>query len=181
MQVGTSLVNENWWDFTSLDRELTQRAAALSLEDIIKLGNNQCEIKIYDSLDDMILSQALEYIKCWQQASESKPTGICGPVGPTRQLPIVAKLVNELRIDLRHAHFWGMDEWCIDGKSVDPSHPLSFTGANYRLWYNQIDPELRMPENQLHFPGSNNLQEFSRSFEDHHCLKMQGGIGHTLH
>ena len=45
------------------------------------------------------------------------PVGICGPIGPTEQLPLVARLVNELRLDLSAAHFWGMDEWLgEDGK-----------------------------------------------------------------
>ena len=28
-------------------------------------------------------------------------------------------MVNELELDLRHAHFWGMDEWFVDGRDDD--------------------------------------------------------------
>ncbi len=181
MNVRNSLVNPQWWDFTSLDQELINRASALSLQDLLALSSEYCDVRVYQNLDDMFLSQALEYITAWQQATADKPAGLCGPVGPVRQMPIVAKLVNELNINLQHCHFWGMDEWCIDGKAVDRSHPLSFAGANYRLWYEQIKPELRMPEEQLHFPDHSNLVEFSQSFADFHCVRMQGGLGHTLH
>ena len=39
---------------------------------------------------------------------------LCGPIGPTEQLPLVARLVNALDLDIRSAHFWGMDEWIGD-------------------------------------------------------------------
>ena len=38
-------------------------------------------------------------------------SGICGPIGPTEQLPLVARIVNALELDVRSGHFWGMDEW----------------------------------------------------------------------
>ena len=181
MELGASIVHRHWWDFTCLEQSLAEQAASMTLEDVVKLANDQCHIKVYDKLDDMFLSQALEYITCWQQATEEAPAGLCGPVGPTAQMPIVAKLVNELNIDLKNCHFWGMDEWCIDGESVSMEHPLSFKGANYRHWYDKIKPELRMPEENLHFPTSSNLEQFSNSFNKYRCIKMQGGLGHALH
>ena len=75
----------------------------------------------YDTLEDFYLAEALEYINAWRQATEEAPAGICGPIGPTEQLPLVARLVNELEIDLRHAHFWAMDEWVVDGERCRPT------------------------------------------------------------
>lgn len=181
MQYAKSLVNEHWWDFTCLDQDLLERAANLSGQEVLQLANDNLRINIYDDLDEMFLSQAMEYISTWKQASVDAPTGICGPVGPTRQMPIVAKLINELNLDLRHCHFWGMDEWCVDGKTIDPAHLLSFTGANHRLWIDTIRPELRIPAEHLHFPTLDNLDTFSESFNTFDCKVMQGGLGHTLH
>ena len=81
-------------------------------------------IRFYDTLEDFYLAEALEYITAWRQATADNPAGICGPIGPTEQLPLVARLVNELELDLRHAHFWGMDEWAIDGREVGEDFPL---------------------------------------------------------
>ncbi|WP_413112494.1 hypothetical protein [Thaumasiovibrio sp. DFM-14] len=181
MLYAKSLVNEHWWDFTCLDEELLARAAKLTEKDVLQLANKRLNINIYDNLDDMFLSQAMEYITTWQQASVDSPAGICGPVGPTRQMPLVAKIVNELSLDLRHCHFWGMDEWCVDGETINPNNGLSFTGTNHRLWIDKIRPELRMPVEQLHFPTLDNLKEFSDSFSTFDCKIMQGGLGHTLH
>ena len=65
----------------------------------------------YDTLEDFYLAEALEYLNAWRQSTADNPVGICGPIGPTEQLPLVARLVNDLDLDIRKAHFWGMDEW----------------------------------------------------------------------
>ena len=49
--------------------------------------------------------------------------GICGPIGPTEQLPLVARLVNDLELDVRGGHFWGMDEWVDDRGRAGAGHP----------------------------------------------------------
>jgi len=136
-------------------------------------------VKFYDTLEDFYLAEALEYIAAWRAASTDDPTGICGPIGPTEQLPLVARLVNELELDLRHAHFWGMDEWVLDGRPVDESFPLSFKRADMELCFNRIRPELRMPAENLHFPTV--LEAYRASWDRARCLVMQGGQGEVKH
>jgi len=79
---------------------------------------------MYDTLEEFYLAEALEYIEAWQQSSPDNPAGICGPIGPTEQLPLVARIVNAVGLDLKKcdAHFWGMDEWVLDGKPVGFDH-----------------------------------------------------------
>jgi glucosamine-6-phosphate deaminase len=55
---------------------------------------------MYDTLEDFYLAEALEYIDAWKQSTADNPVGICGPNGPTEQLPHVARLVNELGLSL---------------------------------------------------------------------------------
>src|SRR5207244_3077290 len=106
----------------------------------------------YDTLEEFYLTEALEYVNAWKQSTEDNPVGICGPIGPTEQLPLVAPLINDLGISIRSAHFWGMDEWYLDGREVSVEHPLSFERADRELCFNRIDPSLLMPEHHLHFP-----------------------------
>jgi len=107
--------------------------------------------------------------------------GICGPIGPTEQLPLVARIVNELSLSLAHAHFWGMDEWVIDGREVEPTHPLSFERADRELCFDRIRPELRMPEANLHFPKAD-TSAYRRSWDAGvRCAVMQGGQGDVKH
>ena len=51
--------------------------------------------------------RALEYINAWRSSTADNPVGICGPIGPTEQLPLVARLVNDLGLNLLRRAFLG--------------------------------------------------------------------------
>jgi len=171
----------DWWDFTTLDDELLNDAAKLTPEDLLQLSRDGFKVLIYDTREDFYLAEALEYITAWKQSTPGNPAGICGPIGPTEQLPLVARIVNELKPDLSNAHFWGMDEWYIDGREVAATHPLSFEKADRELCFNKIDKRLRMPDSNLHFPKAD-TGPYIRSWESGaRCVVMQGGQGDTKH
>lgn len=175
-----SLLAPEWWDFTTLDDEVLNDAARLGVEDMEGLSRPGFKVVMYETLEDFYLAEALEYIEAWRQATPDAPAGICGPIGPTEQLPLVARLVNTLRMDLRHAHFWGMDEWIRDGREVPVRHPLSFERADRELCFDRIERELAMPEENLHFPKAD-AEAYVRSWEGVRCVVMQGGQGDIKH
>jgi glucosamine-6-phosphate deaminase len=168
-----------WWDYTTLEPKLLADAARLSADDLPKLARDGFEVAIYDTIEEFYCAEALEYIRAWRQATPEAPAGICGPIGPTEQLPLVARIVNELDLSLRDAHFWGMDEWVENGQPVTPDHPLSFAKADWELCLSRIRPELRMPQENIHFPID--LEAYSASFEQARCVVMQGGQGEVKH
>jgi len=175
-----STVAPEWWDYTTLDREILDDAARLTIEDLPGLQREGFTVKIYDTVEDFFMAEALEYITAWQQATEDDPCGICGPIGPTEQLPLVARLVNELNINLRHAHFWGMDEWMVDGKEAGMDFALGFAKADMDMLFNRIKPELRMPMENIHFPAAD-VSKYVASYDKARCLVMQGGQGEIKH
>ncbi|HEX4142535.1 MAG TPA: glucosamine-6-phosphate isomerase [Pirellulales bacterium] len=175
-----SRVAPDWWDYTTLDPEILADAARLSADDFPGLAREGFEIRFYDTREDFYLAEALEYVTAWRQATADNPTGVCGPIGPTEQLPLVARLVNELELDLRHAHFWGMDEWAIDGREVGEDFPLSFARTDKQLCFDRIAPRLRMPAANLHFPTARPA-DYSQSYDTVRCLVMQGGQGEVKH
>lgn len=175
-----SRVAPDWWDYTTLDPAILRDAAALSADDLQGLAREGFAVRFYETREDFYLAEALEYITAWRQATADTPAGVCGPIGPTEQLPLVARLVNELELDLRHAHFWGMDEWAIDGREVSDDFPLSFARADKELCFNRIHPRLRMPAANLHFPTAEPAA-YQRSFDEARCLVMQGGQGEVKH
>jgi glucosamine-6-phosphate deaminase len=177
----TSKVAPGWWDYTTLPEDLLADAARLTARDLQQLARPGFEVVIYDSLDEFYLAEALEYLRCWRQSSSDNPGGIFGPIGPTEQLPLVARIVNELQIDVRDGHFWAMDEWFAAGREVPVTHPLSFAKADLELCFNRMDPKLRMPESHLHFLRADNLADYTRSYDQARCLIMQGGQGEVKH
>src|SRR6187399_3095227 len=102
-----STIAPDWWDFTTLDDALIEEAARLTAADMTRLSRDGFRVVFYDTLEDFYLAEALEYITSWRQATPDNPAGICGPIGPTEQLPLVARMVNELGLSLDSAHFWG--------------------------------------------------------------------------
>ncbi len=175
-----SYVAPDWWDYTTLDREILDDAARLGVGDLRQLSRPGFSVKFYETVEDFYLSEALEYIDAWKQATPDNPCGVCGPIGPTEQLPLVARLVNALDINLSNAHFWGMDEWIVDGKAVGIDFPLGFAKADMDLCFNRIRPDLRPPKENLHFP-TEKIDEFVKSWDGVRCCLIQGGQGETKH
>jgi len=176
-----SMLAPGWWDFTTLDDEILNDAARLKPKDILQLSRDGFKVVFYDTLEDFYLAEALEYITAWKQSTESNPVGVCGPIGPTEQLPLVARIVNAIQLNLSSAHFWGMDEWYVNGKEMDASHPLSFERADRDLCFNRIDKKLRMPDSHLHFPKAD-TRKYDESWDSGvRCAVMQGGQGDTKH
>jgi len=175
-----SSIAPDWWDYTTLDNDILRDAARLTAEQMVGLSRPGFRVVLYDTLEDFYLTEALEYIHAWKQSTPDNPVGICGPIGPTEQLPLVARLVNELNLSMKSAHFWGMDEWYDSGKEVPASHPLSFEKADRDLCFSRIRPELAMPDQNLHFPKAD-LVRYIKSWEGVRCAVMQGGQGEIKH
>ena len=176
----TSSIAPDWWDYTTLDSDLIEEAAKLTAEKMLKLSRPGFSVAFYDTLEDFYLAEALEYVTTWKQSTPDNPVGICGPIGPTEQLPLVARMVNELGLSVKSAHFWGMDEWCMDGKEVSSDHPLSFERADKELCFNRIRKELVMPDANLHFPKADTTA-YRKSWDGVRCAVMQGGQGDIKH
>lgn len=175
-----SKIHPGWWDYTTLDKDVLDQAAQLTEKDLPGLSRDGFAVRFYDTLEDFFLAEALEYIYAWQQATENQPAGICGPIGPSEQLPLVARMVNEFDLNLKHCHFWGMDEWVVDGKEMEIDHPLSLAGADMSLCFDRIRTDLRMPAENLHFPKVD-ARDYIESWNKARCVIMQGGQGEVKH
>ena len=95
-----SCVAPDWWDYTTLDDEIVHDAAKLTPEDMEKLSRDGFKVVMYDTIEEFYLAEALEYIEVWKQSTPDNPAGICGPIGPTEQLPLVARIVDAMGLNL---------------------------------------------------------------------------------
>ena len=176
-----SVVAPDYWDYTTLEKDILEDAAKLTPDGLLQLARPGFEVRIFDTLESFYLQEALEYVQAWQRATPDNPVGICGPIGPTEQLPLVAQVVNAIGLNLANAHFWGMDEWYMDGKEVPATHDLSFERADRDLCFGRIDRNLVMPDANLHFPKADKLDAYSKKYDDVRCAVMQGGQGEVKH
>jgi glucosamine-6-phosphate deaminase len=178
-----SAIAPGWWDYTTLDPDVIEEAARVTARDLLRLSRPGFSVVLYDSIEEFYVAQALEYVNAWRQSTPDAPVGICGPIGPTEQLPLVARIVNALQVDVRSGHFWGMDEWfdSATGQAVPVSHPLSFERADRSLCFSRLDRALRMSDQHLHFPGANVRAYQSTWGTGVRCAVMQGGQGDVKH
>jgi len=112
-----------------------------------------------------------------------RPTRWILPCGPRGQYRYFARIVNEERISLRNVHVFHMDE-CLDweGRPIPLDHPFSFQGWMQKNFYDPIDPELSIPEEQRHWPDVYNIDALSEALEAvGGADTVYGGIGYHGH
>lgn len=177
----TSSISADWWDYTCLDKSLVEEVARLTPRDLARLSRPGFRVVMYDTLEDFYLAEALEYIDAWRQSTNDNPVGICGPIGPTEQLPLVARIVNALGLDVRSGHFWGMDEWFLEGVEMPVTHPLSFERADREMCFDRIEKRFRLPDAHLHFPKADTSPYRASWNTGVRCAVMQGGQGDVKH
>ena len=65
-----SRVAPDWWDYTTLDREILDAAARITIDDLPGLCRDGFAIRIYDTVEEFYTAEALEYVSCWQRSTE---------------------------------------------------------------------------------------------------------------
>ena len=62
-----SKVAPEWWDYTTLDREILDDAARINIDNLQSFERDGFKINIYDTVQELYCAEALEYINAWQQ------------------------------------------------------------------------------------------------------------------
>jgi glucosamine-6-phosphate deaminase len=101
----------------------------------------------------------------------ARPTRLILPVGPVGYFPLLAQICNERAISWRNVHAFFMDEYCDwQGRAVPVDHPLSFAGFAQRTLFAQLQADLALPADQLHFPDPRQIDRISEA------IALVGGI-----
>jgi glucosamine-6-phosphate deaminase len=75
-----------------------------------------------------------------------------------------------------------MNTWLDEKTVLSPSDPFSFHSIMYHLFYDQISPDLLMPESQRIFPTPTNAELIDKVIAEHGGVDCCfGGIGITGH
>lgn len=128
---------------------------------------------------DMALTMLKEIM---HHNSRGERTVMIVPVGPTDQYPILAELVNTLKVSLKNVWFFNMDEYCLSQTVAVPlDHPLSFEARMYREFYDRVDPDLIMPPEQRLFPRVGQEKEYDALLEQLGIDLCLGGLGINGH
>jgi glucosamine-6-phosphate deaminase len=117
-----------------------------------------------------------DFIKMNNEAGTQ--TTLILPVGPVKHYPLLAEICNRERISWKQVHTFNMDEYLDwQGRAIPVSHPLSFKGFMLRF-FDQLDEELRIHEENVHFPDPLHIEAFSSRIDELGGIdSCYGGIG----
>jgi glucosamine-6-phosphate deaminase len=166
------------------DREACARVRAIPRERLAEHANPEFRIALVDEADDFYKRFAADLVGRIRAArDEDRPLVAILPVGPMPQYEVAARMINREGLSLRHLHTFNMDEYANeDGVTAPPSWPGSFQRAMLDGFFGLIDAELRPPEDQIHFPTTDAIGDYSARIEALGGADVcYGGIGWSGH
>lgn len=133
-----------------------------------------------NEMGNMMARELVDEIKVHN--SNSEETRAIIPCGPTCWYRPFTDLVNKEKVSLKKLVVFHMDE-CLDwqGCELPRKHPYSFRGFMEENFYNPINKELAVLENNINWLNANNIEETKRKIWDKPIDITYGGWGQDGH
>ncbi|MFC1452325.1 hypothetical protein ACFLSJ_03160 [Verrucomicrobiota bacterium] len=169
---------------TFQDKAACEKARQISREDICKHPNENVSIRVIENDEAFRLGFIVDIVAGIKRSlDEGRDRYVIILPAPNPQYAFAAHMINELRIPCHHVHTFNMDEYADQDGNTAPREWQG--GFQYWMWHDffgRIDPELRMPEEQIHFPTTETRDHYSRMLEDlGGAERCYGGIGWCGH
>jgi glucosamine-6-phosphate deaminase len=166
------------------DEAECERVRRISRAELTRHDNPDFRIRVVDDAAEFYRAFADDLVDRIRAArDEGRRFVAIVPVGPMPQYELAARRINEERLSLAHVHTFNMDEYANeDGVTAPLSWPGSFRRAMQERFFALIDPDLRPPEEQIHFPTTAAIGDYSARIEDLGGADVcYGGIGWCGH
>ena len=169
------------------DAKECARVRAIQKKDIgipEKWHHPDFKIRVIETAEEFYGAYAADmYSRVKQARDEGRQIHLILPVGPMPQYAVFAHIVNQTRLPLNHVHTWNMDEYANEqGITAPATWEGSFYTAMQKNFFQLIAPESRPPAHQIHFPNSNNINDYSKMIADAGGADVcYGGIGWCGH
>jgi glucosamine-6-phosphate deaminase len=161
-----------------------ERVRRITRDEITRHDNSHFRIRVVDARDDFYREFAEDLVgRIRSAADDGRPFVTILPVGPMPQYELAARMINEERLSLAHVHTFNMDEYANeDGVTAPVSWRGSFQRAMQERFFELVDPELRPPEHQIHFPTTEAIADYGARLEELGGADVcYGGIGWCGH
>jgi glucosamine-6-phosphate deaminase len=138
------------------------RVRAIKRADITEHPNREFRIAVEDDRDAFYTAFAEDIVSRIEVTrDEGRPCVLILPVGPVPQFREAAAMINQRGLTMDHVHTFTMDEYADqDGNTAPASWAGSFKRAFQEGFIDPIEPALRPPEEQIHFPSSANIERY---------------------
>jgi len=126
-------------------------------QELVAHPKRKIPFRLIKDSQEMGLLMARELVEEIKNSSRlQKPIRAILPCGPSSWYKPFTDLVNREKVSLKGLVVFHMDE-CLDwqGRELPRRHPYSFRGFMERNFYDPVDPDLSVPEDQRHWlnPG----------------------------
>lgn len=165
------------------DREVCERLRKISGTDLEKHENPDFHIKVMMNPHPVLIATLFSRLKAASEAGK-KYTMILGNPEPETYIPL-AQLINYFQVDCRKLHIFAMDEWADDMGNIAPeTYEAGFAHSMLKYFVYQIDPKLRMPLENVHYPTNKNISYYSKLITEigeggaDICSSSPGWTGH---
>jgi glucosamine-6-phosphate deaminase len=165
------------------DQKVCARVRKIKRANLCRHPNKNFKIRIVDDEANLFFQFVTHVVAGIKQAADEGRQYVIILPAPWPHYRWVAHLINTMNIDCRHVHTFNMDEWADqDGNEAPITWPGGFRYWMWKDLFSQINPALRMPEKQIHFPGKKNIKHYSQMIEDLGGADVcYGGIGWCGH
>jgi glucosamine-6-phosphate deaminase len=166
------------------DRDTCERVRHITRAELTEHASSDFRIRIIDDPADFYQAFADDLVDRIRRSRDDGTTLVAIlPVGPMPQYELAARAINDERLSLAHMHTFNMDEYANeDGVTAPVSWPGSFERAMRERFFGLIDDELRPPDDQIHFPTTDAIADYSRRIEALGGADVcYGGIGWCGH
>ncbi len=163
------------------NKEVLDRVRKISGKDLEKHPNPDFKIKVVGNTGGIWIADMVARIQASDLLNQK-----CVMILPNPCPGIyvtVAEVINALRINCRNLHIYTMDEWADEDGNIAPiTYRAGFSYSQLTYFYGRIDPELRMPLSQVHYPTTENIKDYSKMLHEEGdadiCYSGPGWAGH---
>lgn len=166
------------------DEKACRKVRAIRRADLAKHPNKRFRIEVIEDKIQFYSRFAIDLVTRIQKArEEERPCVLILPVGPVPQYRIAAEMINRQGISCRHLVTFNMDEYANDqGETAPPDWEGSFATSMRQSFFAKLDPKLRPPDRNIHFPTHRNIGDYWKMIEDAGGADCcYGGIGWCGH
>ena len=150
------------------DKAVLERVRNMSgkeLEQREEWWHPEFQVKVMMNPHPVLIATLFERLRAASEAGKTF-TMILGNPEPDTYIPL-AQLINYFQIDCSKVHLFAEDEWADQDGNIAPiTYEAGFAHSMIKYLQQQIDPKLRMPMENVHFPTNENIKDYSKIIND---------------
>jgi glucosamine-6-phosphate deaminase len=142
------------------------RVRAIDRADIEKHDNPDFQIRVVPD-DHVGYLWSGDLVARCKESDDLDETRVLLMPNPCHLYAQVAGLINRLRINCRNVWLFALDEWADqDGNIAPEDYPAGFGHALLKHFWSTLDPDLRMPREQIILHTHETIRDYSKRLAD---------------